>query len=330
MYLFKYILKRLLLLIITFFIIITICYVLIKLLPSLPVEQFGKDMELILRRRVLLHQMRYNEATGEYVNTPILEQYVYFLYYAFQGDFGASERLYIGRDVWSVFVEKVPFTVAVNFYSIIISIPIGIALGIFAAVKKNTWIDHIISTGVMVFVSVPSFVFGFLVQYLLCFKWQIFEPLMDATQGAFSWRGFITMLPASLCLSFGSIAGFARYTRAELTEVLTGEYILLARTKGLTRAQATVRHALRNAMVPIFPMILGEFIGIMSGSLILEGMFAIPGVGALYVNSIQASPPDYNFFILLSGFYILIGLVAGIVVDISYGFIDPRIRMGAK
>ena len=106
--------------------------------------------------------------------------------------------------------------------------------------------------------------------------------------------------------------------------------MLLARTKGLTKGQATVRHAMRNAMVPIFPMILGEFVAIMSGSLIIEQMFSIPGVGKLYVSSIQATPPDYNFFMLLSGFYTLIGLVAGIVIDISYSIIDPRIRMGAK
>lgn len=329
MYLFKYILKRILLLLITFAIILTVSFILIKLLPTKPPQMFGKDEEVIMRRRLLLHQVYVNEE-GKYVDTPILEQYVYFLKYAFKGDFGASETLYIGQDVWSVFVQKVPFTVAVNLYSIVLSIPLGIILGIIAAVKKNTWIDHFISTGVMIIISVPSFIYGFLVQYLLCFKLGWFEPLMDPTQGAFSWLGFTTMLPAALCLSFGSIAGFARYTRAELTEVLTSEFMLLARTKGLTRTQATVRHALRNSMVPIFPMILGEFIGILGGSLILEGMFAIPGVGALYIKSVQASPPDYNFFLLISSFYTLIGLVAGIIVDISYGIIDPRIRMGAR
>ena len=104
--------------------------------------------------------------------------------------------------------------------------------------------------------------------------------------------------------------------------------MLLARTKGLTKSQATVRHALRNAMVPIFPMILSEFVAVLSGSLIIEQMFSIPGVGRLYLNSINFQ--DYDFFMLLSGFYTLVGLAAGIVVDISYGFIDPRIRMGAK
>ena len=125
-----------------------------------------------------------------------------------------------------------------------------------------------------------------------------------------------------------TIAGYARYTRAELTEVLTSEYLLLARTKGLTRAQTTVRHALRNAMVPIFPSIIAEVIYVLSGSIIIENIFVVPGVGSLYINSITAL--DYNFFLLLSAFYTLIGLTAGIVVDISYGIIDPRIRMGSK
>lgn len=319
MYLLKYILKRIVLMLFTFLVIITMCFIFIKLLPNIPAEQFGKDMALIMQRRELLGY-----------NLPIMEQYLRFWKYAFQGYFGTSEVLYIGQDVWNVFVQKLPFTVAVNVYSILLSIPLGLILGIIAALKKNTWIDHMISTGVMIVVSVPSFIYAFLVQYILYFKLGWSSATMDATQGAFSWVGFTSMIPAVLSMSFGTIAGFARYTRAELTEVLTSEFMLLARTKGLTKGQATVRHAMRNAMVPIFPMILGEFISIMSGSLIIEQMFSIPGVGKLYVSSIQATPPDYNFFMLLSGFYTLIGLVAGIVIDISYSIIDPRIRMGAK
>ncbi len=319
MYLFKYILKRIILMLFTFLVIITLCFIFIKLLPNIPAEQFGKDMALIMQRRELLGY-----------DLPIMEQYWRFWKYAFQGYFGTSEVLYIGQDVWKVFVQKIPFTVAVNIYSILISIPLGLILGIIAALKKNTWIDHLISTGVMVIVSVPSFIYAFLVQYVLYFKLGWSSATMNATQGAFSWVGFTSMIPAILSMSFGTIAGFARYTRAELTEVLTSEFMLLARTKGLTKGQATVRHAMRNAMVPIFPMILGEFVSIMSGSLIIEQMFSIPGVGKLYVSSIQATPPDYNFFMLLSAFYTLIGLAAGIVIDISYSIIDPRIRMGAK
>ena len=104
--------------------------------------------------------------------------------------------------------------------------------------------------------------------------------------------------------------------------------MLLARTKGLTKGQATVRHALKNAMVPILPMIISSFIGILGGSMIIEQIFAIPGVGELYIKSIQQL--DYDVFMLDSIFYTFVGLLAGIVVDISYGFIDPRIRMGER
>ena len=144
----------------------------------------------------------------------------------------------------------------------------------------------------------------------------------------FSWPMFQSMIPAVISMSFGSIAGYTRYTRAELTEVLTNDYMLLARTKGLTKAQATTRHALRNAMVPIFPSIIGEFIGVLSGSLIIEKIFSIPGIGGLYLTSINSM--DYDSFMFLSGFYILVGLLASLVIDINYGIIDPRIRMGAK
>ena len=139
---------------------------------------------------------------------------------------------------------------------------------------------------------------------------------------------FSSMFPAIVSLGFGTVAAITRFTRAELAEVLTGEYLLLARTKGLTRRQAIIRHAMRNAMVPILPIILGEFIGILSGSLIIEKIFSIPGIGSLYLTSIGLR--DYNFFMALTMFYTLIGLVGGLVVDLSYGFIDPRIKMGER
>lgn len=316
----KYILKRILLMLMVFLIIISICFVLVKLLPNKPAEQFGKDMALIEMRR---------EALG--YNKPILEQYVIFLQKSLLGfDWGVSESLYVGQDVWGKFMEKMPATVAVNLYTMIFAVPLGLMFGIYAALKKNRWQDHFISTAVVVFVSVPSYVYAFLVQYFLCFKLKWFPFQVKSGYDFFSWDMFVSMVPAIISLGFGTVAGLTRYTRAELTEVLTSDYLHLARTKGLSRAQTVVRHALRNAMVPIFPMILGEFVGIMSGSIIIEQIFGIPGVGPLYVSSITAATPDYNFFMLLSAFYTLIGLLSGIIVDISYGLIDPRIRMGSK
>ncbi len=319
MYMFKYIMKRLGLLLMTFVIIEIICFVLIKLLPITISLAPGQD------RAILEAQL---QARGYY--DPIPVQLIHYVKRVFQGDFGVGVNLaeYRNKPVWDVFISKLPPTILINVYSSLFAIPLGIGLGILAALKKNKWQDHTISTLVMLVISVPSFVTAFIIQYFMCFKWGWFPITMNPGTKYFSWSMFKSMLPAVICLSFGSIAGYARFTRAELTEVLTSEYMLLARTKGLTKAQATVHHALRNAMVPIFPSIVGEFISVLSGSLIIEKIFSIPGVGGLYLSAINSQ--DYDFFMLLSGFYILIGLVASIVIDLSYGIIDPRIRMGAK
>lgn len=321
MYMLKYILKRVGLMLLTFFVIMTICFVLIKLLPLPNVKIFGQDANIIERRR---------EALG--YGKPILEQFFIFLKSVIvNGDWGVGENIYTGQDVIAIFTQKLPATILVNVYSMLVSVPIGLMLGIYAALRKNKWQDHVISTGVMIFVSVPSYIYAFLVQYIFCFKLQWFDFIMapcETLADYLSWETFMSLIPAVMSLSFGTIAGFTRYTRAELTEVLTSDFMLLARTKGLTKGQATLRHALRNAMVPIFPMIIGQFIGILSGSLIIESIFSIPGVGGLYIQSINSQ--DYNFFMLLSAFYTFIGLAANIVVDISYGIIDPRIRMGAR
>lgn len=314
----KYVIKRILLMIFTLFIIITMCFFLIKLLPNELVAVPGKDYELLLRRREL---MGYNK--------PIIEQFFIFCRRTLLGgDWGLSEKLYPAQECWNVFISKLPATMYVNLLSMLFSVPLGLGLGIFAALKKNKWQDHVISTGVMIFISVPSYVYAFLVQHYLCFEFGWFPLQLEASTNYFTLSMFVSAIPAILSLSFGTIAGLTRFTRAELTEVLTSEFMLLARTKGLTKGQATARHALRNSMVPIFPSILGEFIGIIGGSLIIEDIFGVPGVGSLYINSVTSL--DYNMFMLLSAFYCAIGLVSGIIIDLSYGFIDPRIRMGER
>lgn len=320
MYMLKYILKRIGLMLITFMIIFTMCFVLIKLLPITINVGIGQD------RAILEAQI---EARGWY--KPIPEQFVLYLKrIILEGDFGIGTNMpeFANKPVWDTFVKMLPPTILLNVYSSLFSVPIGIALGIYAALKKNKWQDHTISTAVMVFISVPGFVTASLILYFLCFKWNLLPKTMMGGTDYFTWDMFKSMIPAVLSMSFGSIAGYARFTRAELTEVLTSEFMLLARTKGLTKRQATQRHALRNAMVPIFPSIVGEFISVLSGSLVIERIFSVPGVGRLYLNAINSV--DYDFFMMLSGFYLLIGLAAGLVIDLSYGVIDPRIRMGAK
>ncbi len=321
---FKYILKRVAFAVLVFFIIISVCFLLVRILPNEIPNVLLKDQQLMIQERVKQGLM-YPDGT----KVPLMIQYWNFVKKTLIGfNWGLSEQLYQNRFCFDVFLEKLPNTVLVNAYSSLLAVPTGLALGIYAALKKNKWQDHLISTGVMVMVSVPSYIYAFLIQYFLCFKLKWFPQLVESGTDYFTWEMFRSQLPAVISLALGSIAGYARFTRAELTEVLTSDYLLLARTKGLTRAQTTVRHALRNAMVPIFPSIMTEVIAVLGGSLIIESIFAVPGVGPLYVRSITAR--DYNFFILLSAFYTVIGLVAGIVVDLSYGIIDPRIRMGSK
>ena len=317
----KYVIKRILLMLFVLFVITTICFMLIRMLPrELPLDV--NQAEVIKQRW---------EALG--YNKPLIEQYGIYLYNIFtEGDFGTSWYIQFRQPALDVLTGRLLPTVMVNLYSLIFSIPLGILLGIYAAVKKNKWQDSLISTSVMIFVSVPSYVYAFLVQYFLYFKlgWlplQVYS-LAEAGGSWFTPKMFYSMIAPILALSFGTIAGLVRYTRAELTETLPSDYMLLARTKGLTRAQATTRHALKNAMVPILPMIISSFVGILGGSFIIEQIFSIPGVGQLYIKSINLF--DYDVFMVDCVFYTFIGLLAGILVDISYGFIDPRIRMGEK
>jgi oligopeptide transport system permease protein len=305
------------------FCITTICFMLIRALPMTPPDGANAAQQKVINDIW--------EARG--YNKPLLEQYGIYLKGIFtEFDFGTSWKIKSTYPAWEVLSSKLLPTVLVNLYSLLFSLPLGILFGIYAAIKKNKWQDQVISTGVMVFVSVPSYVYAFLVQYILYFKLGLFPhsilSIADAGGSWFTWKMFHSMIPAILALSFGQIAGLCRFTRAELTETLTSDYMLLARTKGLTRSQATTRHALKNAMVPILPSILGSFIGILGGSMIIEQIFSIPGVGQLYVLSVQLL--DYDVFMMDSIFYTFVSLLAGIIVDISYGFIDPRIRMGER
>ncbi len=322
----KYTIKRILLMFLTLFIISTICFVLIKLLPN---PMVSRDPESSAYK----YEFSYRVARG-YIKPdgspePIFKQYLYYWKNVFtKWDWGEGFKMYKGSKVIDIFSEKMPFTVILNIYSLIFSIPLGILFGIYAALRKNKWQDQIISVGVMIFVSVPSYIYAFLLQYILGFKLNLFPLQIDQGRDFFSFSMLKSMALPVLALSFSVIAGLTRFTRAELTECLTSDSMLLARTKGLTKRQATFRHALRNAMVPILPMIIGEFISILTGSFIIESIFGIPGVGNLYIQSINTR--DYDFFMMLTIFYTFIGLAAGIVIDLSYGFIDPRIRMGAK
>ncbi len=319
---FIYILKRLGAMLLTLIVIFVMSFVLIKLLPVEKSIGQGNAARIEEARR---------EALG--YNKPIMEQlWIYTKNILTKWDWGTSWKIDYMADVGNVITSRLPPTMLINVYSLLFSVPVGILLGIFAAIKKNKWQDQLISVMIMLFISVPSYVYAFLVQYILGFKagWfpLVTSSLYDAGNSWFSWTMFHSMVLPVLSLSFGDIAGLARFTRAELTEQLSSDYMLLARTKGLTRSQATVRHALKNAMVPILPSIISMFVGVIGGSIIIEQIFGVPGIGALFLKSINLK--DYDVFMASSMFYTVIGLAANILIDLSYGFLDPRIRMGER
>ena len=343
----KYVIERILFILLTAFIILSLTYILLQLIPLTPggTDQqrwtfWEKQVELGYYVRITdpMEAMRegYDEVvtvagkTTYYRAQPVMVRYFNWLAAVAKGDWGVSSSDYWkGQSALTILLTGLPYSMRLNLISILISIPLGIGLGILAALKKNTWVDSLISTVVMIFISVPSFV---LISFLLIWfgkvnGWPLRWP-SDADAAADPVLAFKAFVIPVMSLCFGSICGFARYTRAELTEVMSSEFLLLARTKGLTRSQAVIRHALRNSMVPIVPMIIAEFISILSGSMVLEQIYSIPGIGSVLVNTLNST--DVPVIMVDMAIYTVIGLAATLIIDLSYGIVDPRIRMGAR
>lgn len=315
----KYFLKRLGLMFITFIITVFLFFVFIKLMPdNLPKESIGLDNEYV--KKLIIK---------EGWDKPIIVQFFYWLRNIFQyGTFGFSSIL--KRDVSEVYFGKIPASIKINIVPYFLSIPIAITLGVIAAIHKNKTTDNVISVGIMIFISVPYFVVAVLSQYIFYFKlgwaidYKIATPTEIASKGFF--YGVATYLLPVAVLTISSVPGLARSVRAELTEQLTQDYVLLAMSKGLTRKQATYRHALKNALVPFLPGIFIGIIGIMNGGIITEQIFRVDGAGRIYLQAFQGR--DYALLMLVTTFGQFIGLLSSIVADVSYTLFDPRVRFG--
>ena len=310
----KYVLQRIGAMLLTLFLVMVLSFMIIRLMPMSIFEnpEVSPEIQYKLEEEMHLHD-------------PIPVQLFYFLKnIVVDFNFGTSVKIKPGVGVFSIIADRIPPTVALNFLSLFISIPLGLIAGTAAALKRNTWMDTVISFMIVLFISIPSFVFASLMQYCLTYLWPIFPTLYDATGGI--WVQLYSMILSILALALGPIATIGRYLRGELIENLGSEYLLLARTKGLSRTQATVRHAFRNSLVPISNTLIGLLTGIMGGSLVIEKMFAVPGMGGQLVDSIMAG--DHFLTVALLIFYSAISLVTILIVDLSYGIIDPRIRVG--
>lgn len=343
----KYVIKRLLFVLLTAFIVLSITYILINCLETPPIVSTNAGALIayyrdLVQRGFALEFTEAQEGLGKllakvtggsgityyYYSKPVLERYWQWLVGILtKWDWGLSTNFSINTPTIDILMQRLPVTIRINIISVLISVPLGIGYGVICALKKNSVFDNVSQVLIMALIAIPGFV---LISYLILIAYNSNNALppfwpKDTDPTSRKIAGYVIPVFA---LSIGSIAGYARFVRAELCEVLSSEYLLLARTKGLTRGQAILRHAFRNSMVPVLPAVVSEFISILGGSMILESLYQIPGVGMLYISAFQAK--DYSLLMTDMAFYTIIGLAASIIVDLSYGFIDPRIRMGAK
>ncbi|TYR77795.1 ABC transporter permease [Rossellomorea vietnamensis] len=302
----KYTLKRLAYMFLTLIIIATATFFLMKLLPGSPLSNQEKltpeQQEIILEKYGL--------------NDPLPVQYVTYMTNLAQGDLGLSFQ-YDNRPVTQIIGQRIGPSAQLGFQAIVLGTIVGLALGIIAALRHNSWVDYGATTLAVLGISIPAFVFAGLLQYWVGVELGWLPVAL--------WGGFeYTILP-TLALTVGVVATIARFMRTEMLEVLGSDYILLAKAKGITKTATVLKHGVRNAMIPIITILGPMTVGIMTGTLVIEQIFAVPGLGFQFVNSINTS--DYTVIMGVTLFYSALFIGVIFLVDILYGIIDPRIRL---
>ena len=307
----KYTLKRVLTFIFTLLAILLILFILMQLMPGPPFndEKLNDDMRAALYAKYGLDK-------------PIIIQFFHYVKNMLQGDFGVSYKISKNTPISQLIQTRLPISIGIGGMAVALGAIVGLLLGLLAALKHNTIWDTLATIISVIGVSVPSYVFALALSYNFGFKLQWFPML-------FSQKDIMgsSVLP-SISLSMFTMASIARFTRSEMLEVLGSDYMLLAESKGLSGPALIFRHALRNALIPIVTVLAPLIVDLMTGSLVVEKIFAIPGVGSLLVNAIQSN--DYNVVISLSFIYSAMYIAIMLVVDLLYGVIDPRIRLAKK
>jgi oligopeptide transport system permease protein len=302
----KYTLKRLVNAVIVLFIITTATWFLMQLLPGSPIQNFEK----------LTPEQRVQVQEQYHLDDPLPVQYAAYMTGLLRGDLGDS-YLYGGRSVTSIIMERLPVSLFLGAQAIIVGLVVGLFLGIVSALKQNSIWDSGAAFLAVLGVSVPDFVLAPLAQYWLGLKLGIF-PI------AFFESWWHSVLP-SLVLSTIIAAVIATFTRTEMLEVLGQDYVTLAKAKGLSRLAVVLRHVLRNSMIPLVTIMLPLTAALVTGTLIVETVFSIPGLGEQFVKSIfeKDFPVIMGTTILYSVFFV----ASYLLQDILYGIIDPRIRV---
>ena len=248
----------------------------------------------------------------------------------FQGNLGTSTKF--AKPVSEVLVEPMKNTVFINIFATILALGITIPLGIFCAVKRGSKRDVAVQVGTIIGYSLPTFIIAIVFIWLFAIILGWFPVSGMQTAGSLNWspwdkfwdRMYHMALPL-IVMTFGSLGGMTRYVRAAMIEALSMDCIRTARAKGLREKVVIYSHAWRNALLPIVTLVIGWFLGIFGGSLVIENIFALNGLGKIYYDALQGN--DNEIILALQMFYISISLFGNLLIDIVYGFVDPRVRV---
>lgn len=304
-----YIIKRIFNAFIVLWIVITITFFLMHAIPGGP---FTAEKSL---PPYVLHSIeeRYK------LNDPLYKQYGDYLCNLVQGDLGPSFK-YPGRSVNDIIKDGFPVSFKLGIEAILIAIIIGIPAGILAGVKKDKWQDRAVNFFTTLGVAVPSFVVAALLIYVLSTKLHLLPAAM--------WNGWRYEIMPALALSGMPMSFIAKLTRSSMLDILSQDYIKTARAKGLSWSKVLIKHALPNSLIPVVTYLGPMTASILTGSFVIETIFAIPGLGQYFVTSIYNR--DYTVILGVTIFYSVIVIVLNMVVDLLYPLLDPRIKIGEE
>ena len=305
----KYILKRLAISVVTLLVIVLVLFLLMKMMPGTPFN----DEKLTETQKAAIYA-----AYG--LDKPVLEQFWIYICNMLKGDFGISYAIQRNMSVSSLVGPRIGVSFGLGSGAVIIGTIFGILLGIVAALNRNTFWDTFATVLSVIGVSIPSFVFCLLLLILFGVEWPVLPVLYNSS------NAFQSSIIPMVALSMGVIANVARFTRSEMIEVMGSEYIQLAEAKGISRRHLIFHHAIRNCLIPVITVLGPIIVGLMTGSMVIEKICAIPGLGSLLVKAIEVR--DYNVILAVSFLYSVLYIVVMLIVDVAYGIIDPRIRLG--
>ena len=304
----KYIVNRILGMIPTLFIIITLSFFIVRIAPGGPLSA-ERNLTDVVRRNI---EAKYH------LDEPLIKQYARYMFDVMRGDLGPSFK-YKDYDVNYYIATSLPKSIVLGICAMAISVTIGMGIGIIAAVRQNSWIDYLTMGLAVIGISVPLFVIAPVFQLIFAVKLKWLPTSGWYTTG----EGYLTIILPAVSLSFEYFANIARLTRSSMLETLRSDYIRTAKAKGMKRSAIIFKHAMKGTLLPVVSYLGPAFAGIITGSVVVEQIFRVPGLGKFFVQS--SFNRDYTLIVGVVIVYSVILIFMNFIVDIIYAQLDPRI-----